>query len=159
ASTLARELAAWARRAPFAGRPVESIYVGGGTPSLFSADAIARVLDAARTRFGVAPDAEVTLEANPGTVDASRLRGCRPAGVARLSLGAQSFDPVLLQTLGRDHGPNDIRAAVAAAREAGISSVGLDLIFAVPGSTLATWTHDLDSAVALAPDHVSAYAL
>jgi oxygen-independent coproporphyrinogen-3 oxidase len=158
-SALSRELAAWAGRAPFAGRSVTSVYVGGGTPSLFSPDAVARVLDTTRRHFALVGDAEVTLEANPGTVDVERLRAYRHAGVTRLSLGAQSFDPALLRTLGRDHGPDEIRAAVGAARTAGLESVGLDLIFAVPGATLASWARDLDAAVALAPNHVSAYAL
>jgi oxygen-independent coproporphyrinogen-3 oxidase len=101
----------------------------------------------------------VTLEANPATVDVERLAGWRRVGVNRLSLGAQSFAPALLRTLGRDHGPDDTRAAVVAARAAGFADVSLDLIYAVPGSTLADWAADLDAALALEPDHVSCYAL
>ena len=156
---LVRELSAWAAEPPFAGRRIASVYVGGGTPSLFSAEAIARVLAAAAERFGLASDAEVTLEANPGTVTAATLRAYRDAGVNRLSLGVQSFAPHLLRTLGRDHTPADADAAIAAAREAGLDNVSLDLIFAVPGSTPADWAQDLDRAVALEPAHVSAYAL
>jgi oxygen-independent coproporphyrinogen-3 oxidase len=158
-ATLGRELTAWAARPPFAGRRVTSLYVGGGTPSLFTPDAIARVLDAADRSFGVAGDAEVTLEANPGTVSAATLAGYRAAGVNRLSLGVQSFVPHVLRTLGRDHTPADADAAVAAARAVGIENLSLDLIFAVPGGTLAEWHADLEHAIALAPTHVSAYAL
>ena len=158
-AALVRELAAWAGSPAFAGRRITSVYVGGGTPSLFSAAAIDRIVAAARARFGLVEGAEVTLEANPGTVDVGTLRAYRAAGVNRLSLGVQSFTPRLLERLGRDHGPEDSEAAVAAARAAGIDNVSVDLIFAVPGSTLADWRHDLDRAIALAPSHVSAYAL
>ena len=158
-AALVRELEAWAAVPPWAGRRVASVYVGGGTPSLFSADAIGRVLAAANELFGHEPDAEVTLEANPGTVTAATLRAYRGAGVNRISLGVQSFAPRLLERLGRDHGPDDSAAAVAAAREVGFTNVSLDLIFAVPGSTLADWAHDLERAISMQPDHVSAYAL
>jgi oxygen-independent coproporphyrinogen-3 oxidase len=158
-AALVRELAGWSAAAPFAGRRIASIYVGGGTPSLFSADAVGRVVATARERFGFDDDVEITLEANPGTVDAASLRAYRAAGINRLSLGVQSFDARLLERLGRDHTAADTHAAVAAAREAGIQNVSLDLIFAVPGSTLANWASDLERAVALEPAHVSAYAL
>jgi len=153
------ELAAWAQRPPFAGARLASVFFGGGTPSLYSPAALGRVLEQAAARFGLAPGAEVTLEANPGTVTAGTLRAFRAAGVNRLSLGAQSFDPALLRTLGRDHTTADIHEAVAAARSAGFDNVSLDLIFAVPGQTLAGWANDLETALALRPDHVSTYAL
>ena len=156
---LVRELTAWAARPAWTGRRVASVYVGGGTPSLFSDVAIERILAAAAERFGLAPDAEVTLEANPGTVTAATLAAYRAAGVNRLSLGVQSFTPRLLERLGRDHTTEEAEAAVAAAAEAGLDNVSLDLIFAIPGSTLADWTRDLDHAIALRPAHVSAYAL
>jgi oxygen-independent coproporphyrinogen-3 oxidase len=159
ATALARELDAWAAAPAFAGRRAASVFVGGGTPSLFSPEAIARIVAGAATRFGLAPDAEVTLEANPGTVTPSTLRAFRTAGVNRLSLGVQSFVPRLLERLGRDHGPDDSVAAVAAARDAGFDNVSLDLIFGVPGSTIADWAADLEQAIALEPEHVSAYAL
>jgi putative oxygen-independent coproporphyrinogen III oxidase len=158
-AALVRELAGWSAAAPFAGRRIASIYVGGGTPSLFSGDAVGRVVATARERFGFDDDVEITLEANPGTVDATSLSAYRAAGVNRLSLGVQSFHARLLERLGRDHTAADTHAAVAAAREAGIQNVSLDLIFAVPGSTLADWASDLERAVALEPAHVSAYAL
>jgi len=145
--------------APWHGRRVKSVYVGGGTPSLFSPGAIARMLAAVGRVFGIADGAEITLEANPGTIDRGTLAGYRAAGVNRLSLGAQSFDARHLRTLGRDHGPDDTRAAVAAARGAGFANVSLDLIFAVPGETAADWERDLAATIALAPEHVSAYAL
>jgi oxygen-independent coproporphyrinogen-3 oxidase len=135
------------------------VYLGGGTPSLLSPEAVARVLATAASAFGLGPDAEVTIEANPGGLGAARLSGYRAAGVTRLSLGAQSFTPAHLRTLGRDHGVDDIGAAVRAAREAGFDDVSVDLIFAVPGQTLAEWRMDLEGALALAPTHVSAYSL
>jgi oxygen-independent coproporphyrinogen-3 oxidase len=159
ATTLAAELRAWALQAPFAGAALASVFFGGGTPSLYSPAAIGLVLDAAAARFGFESDAEVTLEANPGTVTVHTLRAFRAAGVNRLSLGAQSFDPALLRTLGRDHTAAEIHEAVAAARAAGFENLSLDLIFAVPGETLAAWAHDLDRALALRPEHVSTYAL
>jgi oxygen-independent coproporphyrinogen-3 oxidase len=135
------------------------VYLGGGTPSLLSPNAVTRILDAAARAFGLVPDAEVSLEANPGGLDLARLAGYRAAGVTRLSLGAQSFTPAHLRTLGRDHSVEDIAAAVAAAREAGLDNVSLDLIFGVPGGTVAEWEADLTAALALRPPHVSAYSL
>src|SRR4029453_13981281 len=146
-------------RSPWQGRALRSLYLGGGTPSLLSPDAVAAVLASAAHAFGLAPDAEVTIEANPGGLTAARLGGSRAAGVTRLSLGAQSFTPAHLRTLGRDHGVEDIAAAVAAAREAGFENLSLALIFAVPGESLAEWRADLAAALALAPTHVSAYSL
>lgn len=156
---LVREIEAWATLPPFAGRRAASVYFGGGTPSLFGPAAIGRVLEGVAAAFGLAADAEVTLEANPGTVTTGSLRAHRAAGVTRLSLGVQSFSPRLLRTLGRDHAPEESRAAVGAARAAGIENVSLDLIFAVPGETPAEWASDLEQAIALAPSQVSAYAL
>lgn len=153
------ELAAWAADERFRSRTIASVFIGGGTPSLLSPRAIGAVLDAVVAHFGLVAGAEVTLEANPATVDEARLAGFRRAGVNRLSLGAQSFAPALLRTLGRDHGPDDTRAAVAAARAAGFADVSLDLIYAVPGGTLADWAADLDAALVLGPEHLSCYAL
>jgi len=152
------ELSAWTERPEWSGRRVDTVHLGGGTPSLLSPDAVGALLDAVR-RVGLCDGAEVTLEANPGTVDEARLEGYRNAGVSRLSLGAQSFQPALLRTLGRDHTPDATRAAVAVARAAGFTNLSLDLIFAVPGQSLAAWEDDLTRALALHPEHVSAYAL
>jgi oxygen-independent coproporphyrinogen-3 oxidase len=152
------ELSAWAARAEWRERSIKTLYLGGGTPSLLSPATVASLLAAAR-RHGLEASAEVTLEANPGTVTRDRLAAYRDAGVTRLSLGAQSFQPALLRTLGRDHSPDETRAAVTAARGAGFGNLSLDLIFAVPGQALAAWENDLAEAVALAPEHVSAYAL
>jgi oxygen-independent coproporphyrinogen-3 oxidase len=152
------ELAAWSARDEFRARPIDTMLLGGGTPSLLSPDAVGALLDAAR-QTGLRDAAEVTLEANPGTLDPSRLAGYRRAGVTRLSLGAQSFQPGLLRTLGRDHSPDDTRAAVAMARDAGFANLSLDLIFAVSGQSLAAWEDDVAQALALAPQHISAYAL
>lgn len=153
------ELAARAGAAPWTGRVVESVYLGGGTPSLFSPAAIAALLDDMRRCCGFAPDAEITLEANPGTVPPDRLHGYRAAGVTRLSLGAQSFSDAHLRTLGRDHAAADTGDAVRAARSAGFENVSLDLIFSVPGETPVEWAADLAAAIALDPTHISAYAL
>jgi len=159
AAALVAELAAWSTRAPWQGRRLSSLYVGGGTPSLLAPATIARVVTAAAAHFGLDADCEITLEANPGTVDQARLAGYARAGVTRLSLGAQSFDPDVLRRLGRDHEPDDGRAAIDAARAAGLGSVSLDLIFGVPGQSEASWRRDLETAVGLAPEHVSAYSL
>jgi len=156
---LAAELTAYAAREPWRGRRVKTIYLGGGTPSLFSSVAIGEILATVARRFEVVGGAEITLEANPGTLSDVTLAGYRAAGVNRLSLGAQSFHPHHLRTLGRDHSPDDVVAAVEAARAGGFDNLSLDLIFGVPGETLADWDSDLARAIALAPRHVSTYAL
>ena len=159
AAAVGTELAAHAADLRWAGRRVRSVYLGGGTPSLFPPEAIAALLGAVTRAFGLVEGAEVTLEANPGTVSRDRLGGYRDAGVNRLSLGAQTFHSAHLATLGRDHGADEIARAVESARGAGFENVSLDLIFGVPGETVAEWERDLDAAVALRPEHVSAYAL
>jgi oxygen-independent coproporphyrinogen-3 oxidase len=139
--------------------PLRSVYFGGGTPSLIPAELFERLMATVRTRFGVAPDAEVTLEANPGTDERGDLAGFRRAGVTRLSIGAQSLDTGELRRLGRRHSPEDVATAVAEARAAGIGSVNLDLLYEVPGQSVTTWEATLRAALALAPDHLSLYAL
>jgi oxygen-independent coproporphyrinogen-3 oxidase len=136
-----------------------SVYHGGGTPSLLPAGAVAELLELVATRFGLADDAEVTLEANPGPDDRGDAAALARAGVTRLSYGAQGLDPALLGRLGRRHTVGDVAAAVAEAREAGIGSVSLDLLYDVPGQALASWMATLDAALDLAPDHLSLYAL
>ena len=140
-------------------RPLDSVYLGGGTPSLLPARDVAALLDHVERRLGVAAEAEITLEANPGPDELGDLAGFRAAGVTRLSVGAQSLHDTELRSLGRRHRPADVAAAVAGARQAGLANVSLDLLYDVPGQTLGTWQSTLEAAVALAPDHVSTYAL
>ncbi|HEY7676017.1 MAG TPA: radical SAM family heme chaperone HemW [Candidatus Methylomirabilis sp.] len=156
---LCAEIAAWARRPEVRGRPAATVFFGGGTPSLLAPGEVARILAAVRAAFPPAPGAEVTLEANPGTVDHAGLAGLRAAGVNRLSLGVQAFQDRLLRVAGRDHTAEDARRAVAEARAAGFANLSLDLIFALPGQTLDDWEATLAEAAALAPEHLSAYGL
>ena len=140
-------------------RPLETVYLGGGTPSLLPADAVAELLAGVRARFGLLEGAEVTLEANPGPDERGLSRDWRVAGITRLSLGAQSLSDPELRRLGRRHHPPDVTAAVMEAREAGIASISLDLLYDVPGATEASWMGTLEAALELEPDHLSLYAL
>jgi putative oxygen-independent coproporphyrinogen III oxidase len=158
-AALRAELARYAGL-PWAGRvPAVSLFLGGGTPSLLPPAAVAAVLADARHGLGLAPDAEVTLEANPEGLDRDRLRAFRDAGVTRLSLGVQSLDDALLRQLGRTHSAADAGLAYRAARAAGFDNVSLDLLFACPDQDLAGWARTLDEALAWGPEHLSAYAL
>jgi oxygen-independent coproporphyrinogen-3 oxidase len=139
--------------------PLRSVYFGGGTPSLVPAEWLDRLIAIVQARFGVARDAEVTIEANPGPDERGDLAAFRRAGVTRISLGAQSLDAGELRRLGRRHSPDDVAAAVARARAEGIGSVNLDLLYDVPGQSVAAWEATLRAALALAPDHLSLYAL
>ncbi|HXT95163.1 MAG TPA: radical SAM family heme chaperone HemW [Polyangia bacterium] len=141
--------------------PLVSIYFGGGTPGLWRPDALGRVIAAARATFGAPPaaDLEITVEVNPGEVDAVHLRALRAAGVNRLSIGVQALEDRLLVALGRNHDAAAGPAAVAAARAAGFDNLSIDLIFGVPGQTRDDWGRAIEGAVALAPEHLSAYAL
>jgi oxygen-independent coproporphyrinogen-3 oxidase len=141
------------------GNSLRTIFFGGGTPSLFDPKSIGRILDVAQRLFGLEPDVEITLEANPGTVDFTKLAGMRAAGINRISFGAQSFNPAILKFLGRIHSAEETREAARAAHRAGFERLNLDIIFAVPGQTLADVRHDIAEVVALGPDHVSAYNL
>ncbi|MEY4416799.1 MAG: hypothetical protein RIQ53_4092, partial [Pseudomonadota bacterium] len=140
------------------GRPVASIFIGGGTPSLFSPDGIDRLLTQVRTLLPTLPGCEITLEANPGTFERDRFRAFRKAGVTRLSIGVQSFDDAMLRRLGRVHDGAQARAAVAEAA-ACFDTFNLDLMYALPGQTLAAAEADLRTALALAPPHLSVYHL
>lgn len=140
-------------------RPFETVFVGGGTPSLLHADLLARLLDTAASLWGIAADAEITLEANPDRADAGRFADFRRAGFNRLSIGGQSFAAEGLRQLGRRHRVADVTAALAAAKEAGFENIGLDLIFGIPGLTTGQWQQTLERAVALEPQHISAYGL
>ena len=153
------EMTRRAHDSPWAGDRVKTIFFGGGTPSLFEPRSIADVIDAADRLFGVESDCEVTLEANPGTVSYAKLAGMRSAGVNRLSFGAQSFKPAILKFLGRIHSAEQTREAARIAHRAGFERLNLDLIFAVPGQTLDDVRSDIAEAVALGPDHISAYNL
>jgi oxygen-independent coproporphyrinogen-3 oxidase len=141
--------------------PLVSIYFGGGTPGLWRPDALARVIEAARAAFDAA-DAralEITVEVNPGEADEAQLGALRGQGVNRLSIGVQAFDDQLLRGLGRNHDAAAGPACLRAARAAGFDNVSIDLMFGVPGQSLDDWRRAVDTAVALAPEHVSAYAL
>ena len=141
------------------GRRFSSVFFGGGTPSLFSAQAIAAVLDAAERRIGFTPGAEITLEANPGAVDADNFRGYRAAGVNRLSIGVQSFSDPQLRALGRIHSGGEAVRAFDLARTARFANINLDLMHCLPGQTPAQAVADLQQAIALAPEHLSWYQL
>jgi oxygen-independent coproporphyrinogen-3 oxidase len=152
-------LAELAARAPrFAGRTLDTIYLGGGTPALLRPASVGRIVAALREAFAGEPR-EVTLEANPSTLERERLAGFRAAGVGRLSLGVQSFDDTTLKRLGRAHRAEQALRTLAAARAAGFADVSLDLIEGAPGQSLADVERDLDAALAFGPEHVSAYAL
>ena len=155
---LLRRHLAWAAGHDWHG-PVDTVYFGGGTPSLLSARAVGGLLSAIDQRFGLTSAAEITLEANPGTVTAARLRDYRAAGVNRLSLGLQSLDVGQLLTLGRLHDAAHGVRAVKLARQAGFTNLSLDLIFALPGQTLSDLDAELDRYLDLAPEHLSCYGL
>jgi len=140
------------------GRRVHSIFIGGGTPSLFSPAGIDRLLADIRARLPLEPGCEVTLEANPGTFERERFRAYRAAGVTRLSVGVQSFDDGMLKAIGRVHDAAQARAALEEAREC-FDTFNLDLMYALPGQTLAQLEADLDAALAFAPPHLSVYHL
>jgi putative oxygen-independent coproporphyrinogen III oxidase len=142
-----------------AGRPVESVFFGGGTPSLFSARAIGRILDGVAAVLPLAGDAEVTLEANPGTLERGRFADYAGAGVNRVSLGAQSFSAAQLATLGRIHSPDDIDAAILDLEAAGLDNFNLDLMYALPGQDVDAALDDLHRALSLGPAHLSLYQL
>jgi len=140
------------------GRPVHTVFFGGGTPSLLSARALDELLSAIRARLPLAPDAEITLEANPGTFEAKKFAEFRAAGVNRLSIGIQSFDPAHLKALGRIHDGVQARAAIEIA-QASFDNFNLDLMYALPGQTVEQALADIDMAIAFGPEHVSAYHL
>lgn len=150
-----------ARRVDFPDRRLASVYLGGGTPSLFRPGSVARLLGAIREAFPepADPPIEITLELNPSTVERARLPEFRAAGVTRLSVGVQSFDDAMLKRLGRAHRADAAHATLAAARAAGFDDLSLDLIFAGPGQTLDDLERDLDAVVAFGPEHVSSYEL
>jgi len=140
------------------GRTVSTVFIGGGTPSLFSPEGIDRLLTMIRTRVRTAPDAEVTMEANPGTFEAQRFAACAQAGVTRLSIGVQSFSDDALRALGRVHDARQARAAIEEAARS-FERYNIDLMYALPGQTPEAFGRDLASALAFAPPHLSLYHL
>ena len=145
---------------PYAqGRKLQSIFIGGGTPSLFSARSIARLLRYVEDRIGFATDIEITLEANPGTVDQEKFEGFHHAGVNRLSIGIQSFHQRHLQNLGRIHTGNDAEQAIIKAKKAGFRNINIDLMHGLSGQTLKEAKDDIRIAIALEPQHISWYQL
>ncbi len=141
------------------GRSLQSIFFGGGTPSLFSPDAIARILDGAAQRLAFSPNIEITLETNPGTVEHGPFADYRRAGVNRISFGVQSFDDAALQRIGRIHDASQAERAVKSAQDAGIENLNLDLMYALPQQTLAGALADVEKAIALQTPHLSHYQL
>jgi putative oxygen-independent coproporphyrinogen III oxidase len=141
------------------GRRIESIFIGGGTPSLFSAEAIDHLFSGLRSLLNFAPAIEITMESNPGSADTANYQGYRDAGVNRLSIGVQSFDDAKLTTLGRIHDGLQAESAFWKAREAGFDNINLDLMFGLPGQNLAAAQADLVRAIALSPEHISHYQL
>ncbi|WEF11343.1 radical SAM family heme chaperone HemW [Pectobacterium actinidiae] len=141
------------------GRELHSIFIGGGTPSLLSAEAMQALLDGVRARIPLTPDAEITMEANPGTVEADRFSGYQRAGINRISIGVQSFDPQKLTRLGRIHGPDEAKRAAHLATGLGLRSFNLDLMHGLPDQSLDEALDDLRQAIALNPPHLSWYQL
>ena len=139
--------------------PLTSVYLGGGTPSVLSGEQMRRLLSAMRDSFDICSTAETTVEANPETLTAGKLSAYRDAGVTRLSIGVQADDDNVLTALGRDHSVADSAAAVALAREHGFPTVSVDLIFGLPGQSVADWTRTLRAGLALDADHISLYGL
>ena len=141
------------------GRTLTSIFFGGGTPSLFAPDQIGRLLEGVRQQIPFDPDIEITLEANPGTIEHGRFSGYREAGVNRVSLGAQTFNEEQLKLLGRIHGAGDIARAVDELRQAGLDNFNLDLMYGLPAQNVSQALQDLETALALEPAHLSQYQL
>lgn len=141
------------------GRPIRSIFFGGGTPSLISEEGLNKFMSQARALLGFGPEIEVTLEANPGTVDFEKFAGFYQAGINRLSMGIQSFDNEKLKALGRIHSADEAQKAIAAAKNAGFSNFNLDLMFALPNQTLEQAVEDVKTALSFEPPHLSHYQL
>ena len=157
--TLTKELDFYAGKEEWRGRTLKSIFFGGGTPSTFAPASIAKLLQNAESYFPFEQDIEITLEANPGTVDSKNFTGYRTSGVNRISIGAQSFQPHLLKFLGRIHSADETRKSLRIVRDAGFENFNMDLIFAIPGQTLAHLKADLKDALSFQPPHMSVYNL
>ena len=141
------------------GQPLKTVFFGGGTPSLLSVAQVVRILEALAQRFGISANAEISMEMDPGTFDLSQVQGYRTAGINRVSLGVQAFQPELLQICGRSHTVPDVWAAVEMIREVQLPSFSLDLISGLPHQTLEHWQATLEAAIAIAPNHISIYDL
>jgi oxygen-independent coproporphyrinogen-3 oxidase len=157
AKALLRDAALW--KDAVGSRPIETLFFGGGTPSLTPVDEMAAIVEGLRATFAIASDAEISLEANPGSLTTRYLRGLRGVGFNRLSIGVQSFDDEELVSLDRIHTSAEAREAYASAREAGFENVNLDLIYGLPGQTLERWQRSLEQALSQEPEHLSLYAL
>jgi oxygen-independent coproporphyrinogen-3 oxidase len=158
-NALLRELARYGESFDWQGRPVQSIFFGGGTPSTFKPESIGKVLAWIAATLPIQADCEITLEANPGTVDRKYFSGYRDAGINRISVGVQSFQPRLLKFLGRIHSASEARNALDVVRRAGFDNFSFDLIYANPGQTLQELESDLDTAMEFRPPHLSSYNL
>jgi len=156
---LRSEIAARCSSAGCTGEAVDTLYFGGGTPSLLEPSDIKELIDTVRNHYHLQDGAEITVEVNPGTVNAERLTAFREAGITRVSIGAQSFDDDVLAMLGRIHRRRDIEQTLRHTEAAGFSSLSLDLIFALPGQSIREWEETLQSALQYAPPHISVYCL
>ncbi len=141
------------------GREITSIFIGGGTPSLYDGKSLARLISACRDNFNCQPGLEISMESNPNSLSPVQLSLCREAGLNRLSIGVQSFNDRLLKVLGRSHNRNEARQAFRMARAAGFENINLDLMYGLPGQSLDDWRETLNQAAALAPEHLSIYEL
>ena len=139
--------------------PFDSLYIGGGTPSILPAHQIGRIIERIYRQFNLDVSAEITLEVNPGTVTLESLKAYRQSGVTRLNIGVQSFQDSMLQWLGRMHSALEAKAAIRWARAAGFDQIGMDLIYGIPGQNRQTWIADLHQAISFAPEHLSCYML
>ncbi len=155
---LNREIAIYGRQTEFHSE-YDTIYLGGGTPSLLTLQEVEQILAQVRKYFKIHPDAEITLEANPGTLDRDKLQGLRNSGINRISIGVQSFIEAELKFLGRIHTVQQAENMLGLAKEAGFAEISIDLIFAIPGQTLSDWKYSLERVVTFQPEHISAYNL
>jgi oxygen-independent coproporphyrinogen-3 oxidase len=158
-ASLLTELRFYGERHPFGQEPLDSIYFGGGTPTTLAPGQLSRVLSAARNAFGLSQNAEVTVEAHPGSVTVDSLSQLRDAGFTRISFGAESMNQAVLNLVGRPGSPLSTVQVVAAAREAGFTDINLDLMYGLPAQTIESWAASLQQTLALTPTHLSCYAL
>ena len=156
---LKKEIQLTARELPSDSFRVDSVFLGGGTPSLVDPALITDLMSEVRASFHLSDDPEITIESNPGTLTSEKLMAYREAGINRLSMGVQSFDPACLKAIGRIHGPEEVVENFRQAREAGFDNINLDLMFSLPGQTMESWRDTLKKALELSPEHLSYYSL